>query len=251
MTDSSAVCRLYLDASAAGAWNMAVDQTLLDLTGEDQATRLRFYQWSEPTISLGYFQAYAERANHAASRQCAVVRRSTGGGAIVHDHELTYSLAVPAALSLADDSSWLYGLVHDALLETLLALGIACEIRGKVAPVARALEPFLCFQRRAAGDVVFNGEKICGSAQRRRPAALLQHGSLLLASSPAAPELPGLAELTGRKFKAAAVANAWAAQIVRRLGLTAVPARLSSSELNRVRTLALEWYDCAKWTGRR
>ncbi len=57
---------------------------------------LRFYQWNQPTLSLGYFQSYEDRGRHAASQECTVVRRQTGGGAILHDRELTYSLILPA-----------------------------------------------------------------------------------------------------------------------------------------------------------
>ena len=71
---------------------MAVDEALLIDAAENGVATLRFYQWSEPTLSLGYFQRYDDRDQHAASRECAVVRRQTGGGAILHDRELTYSL---------------------------------------------------------------------------------------------------------------------------------------------------------------
>ena len=75
---------------------MGVDEALLMDAVENGVATLRFYQWSEPTLSLGYFQRYADREQHTASRNCAVVRRQTGGGAILHDRELTYSLALPA-----------------------------------------------------------------------------------------------------------------------------------------------------------
>ena len=75
---------------------MAVDETLLFDAAENGTATLRFYSWDEPTLSLGYFQRYADREQHTASRTCAVVRRQTGGGAILHDRELTYSLALPA-----------------------------------------------------------------------------------------------------------------------------------------------------------
>src|SRR5688500_20216584 len=93
--------RLLLDVPAPGAWNMAVDEALLESAALENRCTLRFYRWSEPTLSLGYFQRYEDRRQHAASLSCACVRRASGGGAILHDHELTYSLAVPPTHPLA------------------------------------------------------------------------------------------------------------------------------------------------------
>jgi len=87
-------CRLIVDRPAPGAWNMAVDEALLDAAVEQGVAALRFYQWSEPTLSLGYFQRHADRDSHAASHDCTLVRRQSGGGAILHDRELTYSLTL-------------------------------------------------------------------------------------------------------------------------------------------------------------
>src|SRR5688572_3671775 len=88
--------RLIIDPPARGAWNMAVDELLLEEACRG-ARALRLYQWSEATLSLGYFQAAAERTEHTASRDCPLVRRASGGGAIVHHRELTYCLAMPVA----------------------------------------------------------------------------------------------------------------------------------------------------------
>ena len=93
--------RLIIDPPLRGPWNMAVDEALLADDVETDAATLRFYRWSEPTLSLGYFQSYADRELHAASRGCAVVRRQSGGGAILHDRELTYSLVLPPTNPLA------------------------------------------------------------------------------------------------------------------------------------------------------
>src|SRR5581483_5910324 len=84
------LCRLLIDPPAAGAWNMSVDEMLLERTSAEGGFQLRFYQWNEPTLSLGYFQAVQDRAGHEASRGCALVRRLSGGGAILHDRELTH-----------------------------------------------------------------------------------------------------------------------------------------------------------------
>ena len=76
---------------------MAVDEALVDDAAARGTCWLRFYGWAEPTLSLGYFQGHEERLAHRPSRQCPVVRRMSGGGAILHDAEITYSLAIPHA----------------------------------------------------------------------------------------------------------------------------------------------------------
>ena len=84
---------------------MAVDETLLESAAETSATTLRFYRWDRPTLSLGYFQQTADRTQHPESADCPLVRRSSGGGAIVHDHELTYSLAAAKPHTLGRQTS--------------------------------------------------------------------------------------------------------------------------------------------------
>ena len=94
MSDPSRVLRVIVDPPADGAWNMAVDEALL-LSDERTGLTIRFYQWEEPTLSLGYFQSLAEREQHPPSVDCPMVRRASGGGAILHDRELTYSMVAP------------------------------------------------------------------------------------------------------------------------------------------------------------
>ena len=97
--------RLLIDAQEGGAWNMAVDHALLETAAETGAITLRFYEWTPATLSLGYFQPVADRLQHAASAACPIVRRSTGGGAIVHDQELTYSLVAPVSSRFGAEAS--------------------------------------------------------------------------------------------------------------------------------------------------
>jgi lipoyl(octanoyl) transferase len=244
-------CRLLIDPPAAGAWNMAVDELLLNWSAETGACTLRFYRWSEPTLSLGYFQEYDGRMRHPSSRDLAVVRRLSGGGAILHDRELTYSLTMPGAAALADDSTWLYMAVHQALVDTLAGFGIVAT--GSAGPSLHgpAEQPFLCFQRRSPGDVLFAGAKICGSAQRRRRGALLQHGSLILARSPAAPELPGLRELSARPIGHDELIVRWSQAISRQLNLECEQGALAADLAARAETLVIEKYDNQRWTRRR
>ena len=140
---------------------------------------LRFYQWREPTLSLGYFQAYAERKAHAASRQAAVVRRSSGGGALVHDCELTYALCLPTEHALAPQSATLYAAVHGALIDALASLDVRARLQGDTAPPEGIpATHFLCFARRTSQDVVLSiprrrrGCRWSGQNRRQRSAPL-------------------------------------------------------------------------------
>ena len=179
---------------------------------------LRFYRWSEPTLSLGYFQTYADRQEHPPSLPCAAVRRLTGGGAILHDAELTYSIVLPGSHPLAARRDELYQAVHGCLIEALggSASRPGCARRPTRSTTGR--EPFLCFQRRSPGDVLIGRTKICGSAQRRRNGAVLQHGSLLWRASPAAPELPGVADIAAHPIELENAADLWLGGLGRRLG---------------------------------
>ena len=88
-------------AAFGAAENMAIDQAILNSVSRTGVPVLRFYQWAEPTLSLGYFQGVAARAAHGHSDSICCVRRTTGGGAIVHDRELTYSVSIPVPASSA------------------------------------------------------------------------------------------------------------------------------------------------------
>jgi lipoate-protein ligase A len=252
--------RLLVDPPASGPWNMAVDEVLLATAAEQGICSLRFYEWSEPTLSLGYFQPYAAREKHPGSLACPVVRRASGGGAIVHDRELTYCLAMPLAHPLAADALRLYTLVHEALTAALARWQISTAL-SPGSQLARQEEPFLCFARRAEGDVVvdhvsgvksvLSRPKIAGSAQRRRQGAVVQHGSILLSRSEAAPELAGIEELTGVRLAAAELGAAWQPQLEAGLHLDWRPGALSAAEIAQVRSLAIEKYDWNGWTRRR
>src|SRR5437762_1670525 len=153
-------CRLFIDPPAPGPWNMAVDEALLIDAAANGIASLRLYGWSEPTLSLGYFQRYALREIHAASRACAVVRRQTGGGAILHDRELTYSLALPESHSFAKQANKLYTTVHQEIIGALspviarAASRWSLQIREQCPERRADEEPFLCFQRESQGDGV-------------------------------------------------------------------------------------------------
>lgn len=249
-------CRLLIDPPEAGDWNMAVDEVLLQNVAAGGGCVWRFYQWSEPTLSLGYFQSLTERRHHAASRGCPVVRRASGGGAIIHDIELTYSIVVPPGHVLAIGRRRLYDVVHDVLIETLAEFGIkaaffepAAGRSGNATADARAYDrPFLCFRRRSPGDVVIGDNKVAGSAQRRQRETVLQHGSVLLGRSMAAPELPGLNQLGHREISVDGLIEAWLKRIEQGLKLAFNLDGLSREELADARRVAAEKYASNAWT---
>lgn len=157
-------------------------------------------------MSLGYFQKFADFEGFGPTQGLPVVRRATGGGAIVHHYDWTYSIAMPAAevgAAAHGASTRLYDCVHQAVVDWLGTFGIKAQLWSKeLANEASCLTSgcsFLCFERRHAGDVVVNSSKVMGSAQRRLAGAVLQHGSLLLSNSSFAPSLVGLTELAALK----------------------------------------------------
>ncbi len=189
---------------------MATDAALLDAAVAG-AVGGRWYRWAEPTLSLGHFQkgrAFDEATADAATvPDLPRVRRLSGGGAIVHHHEWTYALAVPRGHALAATPERFYEAVHRELIAALAAAGVTARLRGEDG--SDGPEPTLCFLRSDPRDVVVRDaagvvRKVVGSAQRRRKGAVLQHGSLLAATSPFAPEAPGLSELVGLTPEAAA-----------------------------------------------
>lgn len=190
-------CRLFPHEDADGPVNMARDGALLDLVADEpEAAALRTYGWTEPTLSLGYFQSIEGAESDPRWRGVPLVRRPTGGGAIWHDRELTYALAVPRGHPLSRGGVALYQAVHAAIAGVLRRLGVDAQRRGgEPIPKGHATRPFLCFTDRDAEDLVVGQSKVVGSAQRRRSGSVLQHGSLLLARSDRAPGLPGVADL--------------------------------------------------------
>jgi lipoate-protein ligase A len=247
---------------------MALDEALLLSAERDGIAWLRFYTWCEPTLSLGYFQSHADRQLHAASTSCKLVRRASGGGAILHDRELTYSIALPANHRLARRAELLYGAAHRSLIETLGDWKIPAALHvnerplvelaamggtGKRSlPVLKRAEPFLCFQRRTPGDVLLGEHKIGGSAQRRHRGAVLQHGSVLLAKSEFAPELPGVFDLAKNPAqKQGEIRVAWQPRLAERLGVRFEEAAPSNEIVTAAKQICEQKFAAQQWTWRR
>lgn len=168
----------------SGARQMALDEALLDNLKPDSAPVLRFYTWERPTLSLGYFQNYKKVVCEPFVRHnnIDVVRRPTGGRAVLHDREVTY--AVIAYLKGAFENQTLqetYELIAEALNLGLQRLGISRPSISLDSSLARS-EPGLpqCFVSVSKYELARDTKKIIGSAQKRSRDRFLQHGSILL-----------------------------------------------------------------------
>jgi lipoate-protein ligase A len=167
------------------AMNMALDEAifLLHEAGVAPPT-LRVYGWQMPTLSLGYAQSTHSEVNLDACQQhgVVVVRRPTGGRAVLHDDEVTYSVIMPTAASEATPSLTAhYHLIGLALSAALSQVGLAVRLaRPQRSAVQRAATSPACFAALSRYEISVAGRKLVGSAQKRSPNALLQHGSMPL-----------------------------------------------------------------------
>ena len=156
--------------SRSGALNMAIDEALLEIATEPV---IRFYRWDHPALSFGYFGKFGDVVNHESERD--VVRRWTGGGIVFHGNDLTYSLVIPSHdPAFSKSSMTIYEKIHAAIRATLIADGKNTELAENAAPKTSEA----CFSNAVRADVLWNGQKIAGAAQRRTRRGLLQQGSI-------------------------------------------------------------------------
>lgn len=213
--------------------NMALDEAQLELDG--LAPTLRFYTWKPAALSLGWFQRMDEVPS--VHGETIVVRRLTGGGAIHHVRELTYSLAGPADAAPFDGAiARSYERIHASLAAVLATFGVRADLRGARALASDVAGTGMCFHASSALDLVLDGRKLVGSAQRRKQGRVLHHGSIKLAASA---REPGVAELPG--VEPQRLAHACATGLARGLGLELEHAVPSTAELAFVRTREA-WY---------
>jgi lipoate-protein ligase A len=191
---------IYHDAAAhSAAMNMAIDEALLEHAA---VASIRFYRWRAPALSFGYFGEFGEVAIHERERD--LVRRWTGGGIVFHGDDLTYSIIIPVSdAAFGESSISIYENVHRALADALGASGRRAELAAVAALCERqnsrkgdlkiaqrrtgdrrSLESAImdrgynCFANPVHADVMLNGRKIAGAAQRRTRRGLLQQGSI-------------------------------------------------------------------------
>lgn len=180
----------FLDCGAApGAWNMAVDEAMAIEATQGVATpTLRVFAWQPPCISLGYHQRVEEiDLERCLADGVELVRRPTGGRAILHHEELTYSVVIPASSPwFGEEVAQTYELISLALVEGLKSLGVAARFeRAQQTQVDYRRGEFSvpCFSSSVRNEVLWQGRKLVGSAQRRYEGGVLQHGSILLGSA--------------------------------------------------------------------
>ncbi|MCE2802793.1 MAG: lipoate--protein ligase family protein [Gemmatimonadota bacterium] len=269
---SASPCAAFLDlpwslldsGPAAGVENMSTDLALLAHTRSTGRAVLRIYAWSRPTLSLGRNER-ARGSIHAPALRAEgieVVRRPTGGRALLHDHEITYSIAAPVGTMTLRES---YVAINALLLDALARLGVAATAIARDPAERRALRPdgAACFAEPGEGEIVVGGAKLVGSAQWREEGALLQHGSILLGDDqpriarlrpPGTPEHPiaPAATLTGalgRPVTYAEVRDALVAALTDAIG--AVPSPLDPTSLRPSLARLLISTADPNWTWRR
>ena len=206
---------------------MAIDQTLLDRAEQQGESWLRLYQWQPHCLSFGRHEPALRRYDAGRIRQLGLdtVRRPTGGRAVWHCRELTYAVTAPVQQ---------LGPLHAAYLEIHRMLAAALGELGTVTSLAAPAGPTLldagaCFARAAGGEVMVAERKIVGSAQLRRGAALLQHGSIMLEDDQAM-----VAHLIVGRDRPSAPATPLSLLLGRRLGVNEVVAAVA-------RAAALRW----------
>lgn len=232
---------IWWDDAADGPANMAADECLAAEAERRGGLLLRFYSWSATTVSLGGFQRIDDARQVDAIRGVPLVRRPSGGGAIVHGSDLTYAAAVPKTHPWGASPQVFYDALHGAMVEVLADHGIQAwpyPVGGGAS--ARSADDsatgkdeslFFCFDRRAAGDLVMAGpaegtfSKIMGSAQRRLSGVVLQHGSLLVRSNTSVggpARHPAVSDLVARSRvpDEGDVSRAWGRRIAEALGAT-------------------------------
>jgi lipoate-protein ligase A len=252
--------RLLIDGPGDGAWNMAVDEAILESYSRNPPTSptLRLYAWSPAALSLGRFQDGSEGIDrdYLRAEEIELVRRPTGGAAVLHDRERTYGVwgslrREPFPGGVLDT----YRALSDALCLGLRRLGLdavaaAGEQRGRGGGT-------VCFAAPSAHEIGVGGRKLVGSAQLRRRGAFLQHGSILVGSDVArlcrclsAAEAPRLTDLEqeGVRRTTAELDAALTAGFEERFEARLEPGELTVEERERATRLRAWKYRSAEWT---
>ncbi len=266
--------RLLITPPANGAWNMAVDEALLEHAGRGESLpTLRLYAWRPACLSLGYAQPYADvDLDRLGERGWDVVRRPTGGRAILHTDELTYSVTAPAdEPHVAGSVLESYNRLARSLIEAVRSLGLPVEIQEHVSGMQSNASGPVCFEVPSAYEITVHGKKLIGSAQARRKDGVLQHGSLPLtgdltrivqalvfpdtaARAEAAQRLleraTTVASVLGQELPWETAEQAFIHAFETHLGLRFEQGELSPAEMERAEALVLQKYDHPSWTER-
>jgi lipoate---protein ligase len=249
--------RLLTHGSNTASTNMAIDRAILEAHKQNLVPpTIRFYSWSPPAVSIGYFQSLTAEVDLEACKRYGVdvVRRITGGGAVYHDKELTYSIVIAEkhpAIPLNIIQS--YERICNALVRSFDHLGI----KSTFAPI---------------NDIVVNGKKISGNAQTRKDGVVLQHGTILLdvdvetmfsllkipneklkdkLITDAKQRVTSLHQVLGRNILFDEVASALACGFQDEFQIALSPGSLTTSEQHDTRRYKHEYFTQPQWNHRR
>src|SRR6266540_4317423 len=219
----------YEDDKHSAAMNMAIDEALLDSVA---VPSIRFYRWRSPALSFGYFGKFTDVANYAVERD--LVRRWTGGGIVFHGEDLTYAIVIPPSDPVFSESSRsIYDAIHAALRDALVANGERAELAdaaGVVDAGAAIIDRgYNCFANPVRADVMIDGRKIAGAAQRRTRRGLLQQGSI----------------------QGIELGNSLTEQFAQALSTSCRERKVDEGILNRARELAEQKYGTQSWLRKR
>jgi lipoyl(octanoyl) transferase len=176
------IWRLLITPPAWGAWNMAVDEAILESVGRGHSLpTLRLYSWEPACLSLGYAQPLADvDLPRLQARGWDIVRRLTGGRAVLHTDEITYSVIAPLdEPRVAGTVLESYSRLAAALVEALRLLNLPVKVQEHAGTSSKTANP-VCFEVPSTSEITVGGKKLVGSAQARRKEGILQHGSLPL-----------------------------------------------------------------------
>ncbi|HDZ50058.1 hypothetical protein LCGC14_1553470 [marine sediment metagenome] len=224
--------------------NMAIDEAIF--IGREKLglpATLRFYGWRPAAVSIGYFQRIEDPSLEKYKRQkLTIVRRFTGGGAILHKNEITYSLACPTNEFISfSNIEKTQQLVHQAIILALQSLRINAQLKRKQ---TKKPDPYFCFVTPCKDDVVEDGQKIVGSAQRRRNRAFFQHGSILMDNNITS-------ESIKEKKDRGKIIDSLIWGFEKKLGIRLLPAHLTKQEVELSQELKEIKYSTPNWNYRR
>jgi len=220
--------------------NMAIDEAIFTMREKREVSpTLRFYGWRPAAVSIGYFQRIEDPSLQEYKRQkLTIVRRFTGGGAILHKNEITYSLACPTNEFIAfSNIEKTQQLVHQAIILALQSLSINAQLKRKQ---SKKPDPYFCFVNPSKDDVIEEGQKIVGSAQRRRNRTFFQHGSIKI--SP---------EIKQEKKNRGKIIDSLVLGFEKKLGIRLLPGQLTREEVKLSRQLREVKYSTRNWNYRR
>lgn len=241
---------------------MAIDEAILTLFPKLRVPTLRFYSWARPTLSIGYFQSVKEaNLEECRRRGYEFVRRPTGGRAVLHDQELTYSVVCPIE-SLSESVIKSHQMLSEALALGLKQLGL----QAKLTKTRRSSGTSACFDAPSLAELTVNRKKVIGSAQMRNKNTILQHGSIPLRLDPdklqavlrtksdIKRKAAGLDELIGAvalPLSLDALKEAIKKGFEQRFGVTLQAGELTEEELALARRLVGDKYTNPHWNFRR